>query len=381
MKRFGLIIGLLTLCFALSGCETASDNTLPPAQLTQITPKIKVSQLWSAQVGDGASRYYLRMAPTYANGLIYTASYNGRVCAVNSNTGNVVWQTNAGAHLTSGVSVNAGRLFVATEQGQVLSISLADGKRLWSTQVGSTVLAAPKAYNGIVLAKSIDGALVALSERDGHLIWRFTQTVPALILHASSQPQFANGLVVAGFANGAVVAINSWSGKVVWLQKVAQPAGLTDIENMVDIDVNPIISKGIVYVATYQGFVVALDLKTGHAIWRHKVSAYAGITSDNNNLYLTDAKSHVWAFSEDSGASLWRQTALQGRKLSGPAVLGRYLVVADGYGYLHWLSRRDGSIVARNGLRGMAVLTPPLVVGNTVFVYTQHGYLMAFQKM
>ncbi|MGD9108147.1 MAG: outer membrane protein assembly factor BamB [Gammaproteobacteria bacterium] len=383
MKRFGLIICLITVCFALSGCDTftTKDNTLPPAELTKITPKIKVAQLWSTNVGDGASKYYLRMAPTYANGLIYTASYSGRICAVNINTGNIVWQTNANARLTSGVSVNAGRLFAATEQGQVLAISLANGQRLWSTQVGSTILAAPKAYNGIVLAKSIDGSLTALSERNGRLIWRFRQTVPSLILHASSQPQFANGLVVAGFANGEVVAINSWSGRVAWLQRIAQPMGLTDIENMVDIDVNPVISQGLVYVATYQGYVAALDLKTGHVIWRHKISAYTGITSDYNNLYLTDAKSYVWAFSKDSGASLWRQTALQGRNLTGPAMLGRYLVIADGYGYLHWLSRNDGSIVARNGLRGMGVLTPPLVVGNTVVVYTQHGYLMAFRKM
>lgn len=383
MKRFGLLMCLVVCCFALSGCDTFStpDNTLPPAQLTQITPKIKVTQLWSTQVGDGTNKYYLRMAPVYANGLIYTSSYNGEICAVNANTGNIVWQTNVGANLTSGVSVDAGRLFVATEQGKVLAILLANGQSLWSTQVGSTVLAAPKAYNGIVLAKSIDGSLTALSERDGRLIWRFRQTVPDLILHASSQPQFAHGLVVAGFANGAVTAINSWSGRVAWLQKVVQPMGLTDIENMVDIDVNPIISRGIVYVATYQGYVVALDLKTGHAIWRHKISAYAGIASDYNNIYLTDAKSYVWAFSKDSGSSLWRQTALQGRNLTGPAVLGNYLVIADGYGYLHWLSSRDGSIVARNGLRGMSVLTPPLVVGNSVFVYTQHGSLMAFRKL
>lgn len=383
MIRFCLFIFLVISCFALSGCDTftARDNTLPPAKLTRIIPKIKVAQLWSTYVGDGASKYYLRMAPIYANGLIYTASYNGKICAVDVRTGNIVWQTNANMHLTSGVSVNAGRLFVATEQGQVLAISLSNGQRLWSTQVGSTILVAPKAYNGIVLAKSIDGSLTALSERNGDVIWRSSQVVPALILHASSQPQFANGLVVAGFANGVITAINSWSGKVAWSQKVTQPMGLTDIENMVDIDVNPIISQGIVYIATYQGYVVALDLKTGHEIWRHKISAYAGIASDYNNLYLADANSHVWAFSKDSGASLWRQTVLQGRNLTGPAVLGRYLVIADGYGYLHWLSRNDGSIVARNGLRGMGALTPPLVVGNVVFVYTQHGYLMAFRKV
>jgi len=380
MKRICLVIMLVVGCFGLSACNVARDNTLKPAPLTKFVTKINVVPLWSTRVGDGANKYYLRMQPAVTKNLIYTASYNGTICAVCANTGKINWKTNVRTQLTSGVSVNEGRLFVATEQGQVVAISAINGQQLWSTQVGSTILTAPKAYNGIVLAKSIDGSLTALSERNGRLMWRFTQTVPALILHASSQPQFANGLVVAGFANSAVVAINSWNGKVMWLQKLVQPTGLTDVENMKDIDANPVIVSGVVYVATYQGYVAALDLKTGHKIWRHKISAYAGIAADYNNVYVSDADGHVWAFSGDSGASLWRQTALQGRNLTGPAIMGRYLIVADGYGYLHWLDKTNGTLVARNELREHGVFTSPVVRGNVVYVNTSTGYLMAFKK-
>jgi outer membrane protein assembly factor BamB len=380
MKRISLVIILIISCCGLSACNVARDNTLKPAPLTKYTPKISVMPLWSTRVGDGANKYYLRMQLTVTQNVIYTASYSGNICAVDANTGRINWKTNVRTHLTSGVSVNEGRLFVATENGQVIAMSAINGQQLWSTQVGSTILTAPKAYNGIVLAKSIDGSLTALSERNGKLMWRFTQTVPNLILHASSQPQFANGLVVAGFANSAVVAINSWSGKVIWLRKLVQPIGLTDIENMADIDANPIIVSGVVYVATYQGYIAALDLKTGHEIWRHKISAYAGIAADYNNIYLSDANSHVWAFSGDSGASLWKQTALQGRNLTGPAIMGNYLVVADSYGYLHWLNKYDGTLVARNELRGHGAFTTPVVRGNVVYVYTSSGYLMAFRK-
>jgi len=380
MKRIGLIIMLIIGCCGLSACTSAPDNTLKPAPLTEYAAKISVVPLWSTRVGDGANKHYLRMQPAVTKNVIYTASYSGKICAVCASDGRIIWKTNIKARLTSGVSVNAGRLFVATRQGQVVAVSAVNGQQLWVTQVGGTVLIAPKAYNGIVLAKSIDGSLTALSERNGRLMWRFTQTVPNLILHASSQPQFANGLVVAGFANSAVVAINSWNGKVMWLQKLVQPMGLTDIENMTDIDVNPVIVSGVVYVATYQGYVAALDLKTGHEIWRHKISGYAGIAADYQNVYVTDAKSHVWAFSEDSGASLWRQTALQGRKLTGPAIMSRYLVVADAYGYLHWLDKTNGTLVARNELRGHGAFTAPVVRGNVVYVYTSTGYLTAFKK-
>lgn len=380
MKRICLIIMLIISCVSLSACTGAKDNTLRPAPLTKYTPKIQVMPLWSTRVGDGANKFYLRMQPAVSKNVIYTASYNGKICAVCASDGKIIWKTNLRVRLTSGVSVNAGRLFVATEEGQVVGMSAVNGKQLWVTQVGGTILTAPKAYNGIVLAKSMDGSLTALSERDGKLMWRFTQTVPNLILHASSQPHFANGLALAGFANSSVVAVNSWNGKVVWLQKLVQPTGVTDVENMADIDANLVVVSGVVYVATYQGYLAALNLKTGHGIWRHKISAYAGIAADYQNVYVSDAKSHIWAFSEDSGTSLWHQTALQGRFATGPAIMGRYLVVADAYGYLHWLDKTNGTLVARNELRGHGAFTSPVVRGNDVYVYTSTGYLMAFRK-
>jgi outer membrane protein assembly factor BamB len=383
MKRICLVVILIVGCVFLSACDSLiseRDNTLPPAPLTKIVPKINVAEVWSTRVGDGANKYYLRMQPTVAKNLIYTASYNGNICATDINTGRTVWKTNVKTHLTSGVSVNAGRLFVATEQGRVIALSLTDKQQLWSTQVGSTVLAAPRAYNGIVLAKSIDGSLTGLSEINGRLLWRFSQTVPPLILHASSQPQFANNLVVAGFANGVAAAINAWNGKVLWVRRVAQPRGVSSIENMIDIDVNPIIVFNTVYVATYQGYLMALDLKTGNKLWQHKISSYAGMAADSTRVYISDAKSHIWVFDRSSGASLWRQTELQGRNVTGPAVLGNYVIVADGYGYLHWLSKSSGTIVARNNLHDRGVLTPPIVVGNMVFVYSRDGQLTAFCK-
>ncbi len=383
MKRICLVVILIVGCIFLSACDSLlseHDNTLPPAPLTKIVPKINVAEVWSTRVGDGANKYYLRMQPAVTKNLIYTSSYNGNICATDINTGKIVWKTNVKTHLTSGVSVNAGRLYVATEQGRVIALSLTDKQQLWSTQVGSTVLATPRAYNGIVLAKSIDGSLTGLSEINGRLLWRFSQTVPPLILHASSQPQFANNLVVAGFANGVAAAINAWNGKVIWMRKVAQSSGVTSIENMIDIDVNPIIVSNTVYVATYQGYLMALSLKTGNKLWQHKISAYAGIAADSASVYISDAKSHIWVFDRSSGASLWRQTELQGRNITGPAVLGNYVIVADGYGYLHWLSKSSGTIVARNNLHDRGVLTPPIVVGNMVFVYSRDGQLTAFCK-
>jgi outer membrane protein assembly factor BamB len=380
MKKNLLRTLLCISMFFLSACGSlmpTPDNTLPPTPLVNFTPKIRVINLWSTQVGDGASRYYLRLQPAVAQNKVFVASYSGKVTAVAANNGKRLWDTNTKVYLTSGIAANAGRLFVGTKQGTIIALRMDDGQLLWQTAIGSTILATPATAKGVVLAKTIDGTLAALAATDGHVIWRFKQTVPSLILHASSQPQIAGNLALAGFANGRLAALRLWSGKLAWLRTIAQPRGITDIQQMVDIDVSPVVVKGVVYVATYQGYIVALDLMNGREIWRRKISAYAGIAADYANIYLADANSHVWAFDEDSGAVVWRQTKLQGRYITGPAVLGNYVVVADAYGYLHWLAKYNGEFAARNSL-GAGVLTAPVVYGGRVYVYTRDGTLLAF---
>ena len=44
---------------------------------------------------------------------------------------------------------------------------------------------------------------------------------------------------------------------------------------------------------------------------------------------------------------MWKQDKLLNRRVSGPAVQGSVVAVADAEGIVHFLSREDGSFVAR----------------------------------
>ena len=55
----------------------------------------------------------------------------------------------------------------------------------------------------------------------------------------------------------------------------------------------------------------------------------------------------AWALNRYNGSTLWRQDKLLRRKLTAPAVHEDYLVLGDYDGYLHWLSREDGKLIAR----------------------------------
>lgn len=379
MIKFSIImVGLLSL----SACSSffSQSNLMPPAPLVQFKPSIRVNQLWAVKATNGTSKDYLRLTPAVTQSQIFVNDHDGNVVALSTNSGAELWRVNLRDTLTSGIAAAGDKLYLASEDGQVFALNMGDGSIVWQAPVTSEVLATPTVVQGLVLVKSIDGALTALSASTGQQIWRFTQPVPSLVLHESSQPVVAGSYVVAGFENGNLAVLNRVSGRPLWSRPVSESKGVTDIERMVDIDMSPVVVHGIVYVATYQGYIAAIGLQSGRLIWRHKISSYTGITADLSQLFVSDAQNYVWGFDQSSGAVIWRQTKLQGRDITGPVLMGNSVIVADGYGYVHWMSKTDGRFVARNQVTG-EVIVDPVVRGNVVYIYTGDGTLIALQKM
>jgi outer membrane protein assembly factor BamB len=187
--------------------------------------------------------------------------------------------------------------------------------------------------------------------------------------------------VIVGFENGNLAKLTRQEGSMIWQTTVAIPEGAFAIQRMVDIDADPVVYNHNVYVATYQGRATSLDLTTGKAQWTHDMSSFTGLTVDSQRLYVSDAKSYLWAFDRESGTVDWRQVQLEARNISGPAMIGNYIVVGDGQGYLHWLSKQDGHFVARSRVNNSAIRVVPIVDNDVVYVLTREGYLSAYKLL
>jgi outer membrane protein assembly factor BamB len=196
-------------------------------------------------------------------------------------------------------------------------------------------------------------------------------------LHGSSSPVISGSKVYCGFASGKLIAFDIESGQQHWEATIAIPTGRSELERMVDIDGDPVVQAGMVYVATYQGQLAAVDERTGGVVWRRKLSSYAGLGADYTNLYVSDEVDNVWAIDPNNSSSMWKQSKLNNRKLTAPAVLGKYIVVGDFEGYLHWLSPEDGKILARNRVGDSSISTPPVIDGNVAYVQGDGGELAA----
>jgi outer membrane protein assembly factor BamB len=356
------------------------DNTPAPTPLTSYKPEIAPELRWSARIGQGANKHdYLKMSPRMDSHAIYTASTDGVVTAIKKENGQILWQSNLRHSLSSGVGIGDGLVVVANHQGDVFALNASHGKTQWQTQVAGDIIAAPAIGDGTVIIKSVNGLITSLSTSTGTTLWAHQQTEPTLLLRGASAPLIKDHYTLVGYANGSLAKMNVRNGELAWLQTVAIPEGAFAIQRMIDIDADPILFQYRIYVATYQGNLASLDFTSGKVRWSQQLSSYSGMTADESTVYVSDANGHLYAFNDYNGQINWQQDKLAYRRLSGPASLGRFLVLGDGEGYLHFITKKDGHLAGRVTLGSAAIYATPLTDDQTVYALTSQGYLAAYR--
>lgn len=376
MKKVITIAALAASSILLTACGVGKDNAIPPAALVNFTPSMNVQSVWSHQTGNGDGGYYLRLVPAADSNMVFTASHNGSISALDAKTGKIIWSVRTRFPFSSGLAAGDGKVYVGTSSAQVVAFDEQTGKMVWNQPVSNEVLAPVQYANGHVFIHTISGSLIALSSQDGQKAWRYDHSMPSLVLHAAGQPQLAGNKLVVGFSNGMLGVFNQATGQGYWEQHIAYPTGDNPVSQMVDITVNPVVINGIVYAASYQGNVAAYNLDNGSQIWQHPISSYAGIAATTQQIFVSDADSNVLAFDADSGAVDWKQNQLLGRQITGPVIYNNSVVVADRLGYIHFISLTDGHFLARVKM-GNGALAQPMVYQGMLYVYTANGTLLA----
>jgi outer membrane protein assembly factor BamB len=355
-----------------------SDNAEPPAELIEFRQRLNVVELWSENVGSGTDKQYLKIAPVVANQRLYAADAEGRIQARDATNGNKLWSIDTDTRITGGPGFGENTILVGTGEGETISYSADDGEEMWRATVSSEVLSPPQKALNTVVVRTGDGKVFGLSGNTGKRLWVYDRTVPPLTLRGTSTPTISGELVVAGFDGGRMAALDLRTGKLIWEAPVATARGRSELERMVDIDSTPLIVDGVIYIPTFQGHLSAMQLETGRVLWDRDISSYAGFGADQQNIYVTDDKSHIWAFDRFSSTSVWKQEKLHLRAITAPASVGDYIVVGDFEGYLHWMSKTSGKFVARTRLCGKRIITTPIVVGKILYGYCSDGSLTAY---
>ena len=375
----------LPLAFAalliFAGCSKDKDVE-PPAKLVNFPATLPVKELWGDKVGGGKKQVKLRLGlgPAVDNNLVFAASDKGELVAVNLDSGHQVWVKKfKRMQFSAGPGAALGKVVVGSSKGWVIALEGASGRELWRTRVNSELLSAPAIGEKAVVMRSVDGRLHAFDADSGKELWSVEQQVPRLSLRGTAVPVIAKDIVVSGFDNGKVMAVALGSGDTVWDTALATPHGRTELDRLVDVDSSVSIVGDNVFATGFQGRTAMLALDSGQIWWAHDMSSYRGLAVDEENLFVTQSDGIVVALRQRDGSEIWRNDKLKRRGLSAPAVTSTAIAVADYQGYLHWLDKTTGALVARQRVAKFRVSSPPVAVQDTVVVITDSGKLAAYR--
>jgi outer membrane protein assembly factor BamB len=375
LKRIAVHVTCAMAVLAMAACSSTKDERRNPVPLTQFKPVFNVEQAWKTSVGK-AGRYFF--SPVVVGEAVYAAGANGTVAKIDGKTGRDVWRTKLHTDLTSGVGSDGTYTAVGAEKGGVQVLD-ADGKLLWKTTVPGEIVSPPLVGNGYVIVRTIDGQLNAFNASTGELRWQYRNRAVPLNLRVSAGMTFAGQVaVLAGFPGGSLAAINLKTGDDYWQAPVSFPKGVTEVERINDVTGAPTLVGAQACAVTFQGRLSCFDANNGQPVWEKPFSGISGLAEDSKAVVAPDDWSVLQAFDVTTGNPLWKNDKLKNRDLSAPYLLGPDVVVGDYQGYVHFLSRDDGSFLARVKTDGSRITAAPVAVDNTLIVQTHDGDLYGF---
>jgi len=375
MIRTLFLVGLTTLLAACGGGKNSVQLTQQPVAMPEVTSAIKAEVVWRNQITVDKSRQDVYLYPRLQKGIVYAVGSAGEAKAISAASGKQLFSIRTKRQITAAPGLAPRQLLLATD-GTVIAVDLTNAAVLWRHQLGNEILAAPVQSQNTVLVRTIDGSLTGLSAVDGTELWNFRRSIPALTLRGQSRPVVFRGTALIGYADGTLVAVDITSGKQLWKTAVGAISGRDEIERLTDIDASPLLLGSVLYIAAYHNKVMALALGSRRLLWNRKISTFEDYSVDQNTQYLSDETGKIWALDRLTGAVRWVQEGLRWRRLAGPTVYSKYLLVAErDSNLIHVLNKADGRYLTRLDLPGPAASKPLAVAGDFV-VQTLDGKLL-----
>ncbi|MFM8623998.1 MAG: outer membrane protein assembly factor BamB [Betaproteobacteria bacterium] len=368
MKR---LVFALALAAILAACSTGSPRP-KPADLQAINPTIGVRQAWSQRL---ARIDYPAFVQVHASSVVIGTG-EGTVVELDAATGRELWRTSVGAPLSAGVGSDGKTVAVVTRNNEL--VALREGRVAWRQRLAAQAFSAPLVAGARVFLLTADSAVTAYDGQGGQRLW--AQQRPGgdpLVLRQSGVMLPVGDTLLVGLG-GRLSGLNPSNGSVRWDVPVASPRGLNEIERLVDL-VGPAARQGSVVCArAFQAAVACADAQSGRLQWSRPADGEVGLAVDERLLYGVESDGQVQAWRMSNGERVWSYDRLRFRELTAPLLIGRSVAVGDLQGFVHLLSREDGSPLGRISTDGSAVAAPPVLVGQTLIVVTRSGGVFAF---
>lgn len=354
-----LLISLLILCLLMGGTKW----NIAKADVILSEP---LTVRWRYE-----SSVTLNLTPASDKERVYLPLAGGVVVALRATDGQLFWRSEIGGELSASPIADESTIYVASEivdsggqqpqsSGALRALGREGGVTKWLTPLvkplrGGIALGGEKLFAG-----GSDGRAYAFDKRTGGVMWSIPFASPF-----SGQPVVDSGRVYFGSEDGTLFALEESTGKLLWRFKTKGP-----IRGPVAI------AHGTVFFGSGDTYVYAVEAKNGRQQWRKRTGAgVVAVVLSGETLLVASLDNFAYLLSL-KGSMLWKRL-LPGRIPAQPLALkdaALFTPLSSATAIV--LALKDGKQV--NALptgEEMTSSSAPIVVGDAVFVTTEHGFL------
>jgi len=218
--------------------------------------------------------------PDPKTGILFAASYDGLLYALDVDTGASRWVFPTKNRLEGITAPKYGKVYLGSRDNWVYGLDAASGRRLWQYETANDCTIPPVADVHQVFAVNKGGHCYALDADKGNLIWKIR--LPSEII---GSPAISSSMVFLVTALGKVVSLDLRTGKILWEFKMDSGGSSSAVT-----------TGSSVYVADEKGVLYAIEAATGKASWRKDLNSRIQCAPmiSNNQIIIAAANGKVW---------------------------------------------------------------------------------------
>ena len=344
---------LILLVFLTSSCSSLdslrfwqSDEIDPdePKVLSSFSNQKTISIAWKKSFkGENKMGNF---QPDFSSQNLFFSDITGNVVSINSETGIENWSSKLN-FLASGTAAGFGIVIVSDIEGNVIALNQNDGSQLWTSNVKGEVLTKAAIDAKIVVVKTGSGGLIGLEKETGNIQWSYRSKLPLLTVRGNSSPIIVEDRIYASFDNGRLAVFEIDSGFPVWDGAISYVSGVSELENLIDSDSDPVVDGGLVYTTNYQGNLNIFDVAQKRSVWSYETSSFYSPIITRGMLMVIEADSQIKSFSLKTLEESWINDDYLNRSLSNAVTYKGNIVTGDYEGYLHIIDPLNGKTIGR----------------------------------
>jgi outer membrane protein assembly factor BamB len=300
---------------------------------------------------------------------VYFAAAGGKVTAIETSTGQAVWNAELGGQVISNLLVHRSNIIAVTSTvespgkprtASLRSVSKATGIVDWTIAIDPS----NKYFLGIspngIIAVSESGRVELHNTQDGTSIWKRSD-----LDELAAEPHF--------YTKYAIIPVRS--GKTYTLSAV-DGSSLSIMDTMPNIESQDRVSDKWIISGDDRGNLVANNVMSGKRQWTFKAGAkWSYIAGTKYGVAAISADNFVYMLSADRGNVIWKKR-LPGRISGSPALSESYAIIASyGEDKAYMIDLKSGRIMNQIplGENRSLVESPIMIAEDSIAAATNSG--------